>query len=202
MIDELGIMREEDENYYFHVPSQARYRARFLALMHMATFLGRSDAPCVEGMREKVLGFRRLPSAEEWLGELVDKSIPADENNPAAKKLMAEVDPDVLPPRWRRKRKRAWVAETPLGSVTYEWKIELRHDTHPDLDLWIENSPLRTGYFNPSWLFSIAEPRAWLIFDDLEDYERRHRAFLSLLNAFIDELRDLGERYQATGRFD
>ena len=98
------------------------------------------------------------------------------------------------------KRARVWVAETPLGSVTYEWDIELRRDTHPDLTLWVENGP--QGAVSPSWLFSIAEEHAWLVFDDLEDYERRYRAFLTLLNVFIDELRELGERFVATGRFD
>ncbi len=200
VIGEFGIMREEERQLYFHVLPEASYTARFLALMHMATFLGRGDAPCEERMREKVMAFQRLPSAEDWIGEQMMRSIPADDNNPAAKKLMAVVDEKELSPRWRRKRKRVWVAETPLGSVTYEWDIELRRDTHPDLTLWVENGP--QGAVSPSWLFSIAEEHAWLVFDDLEDYERRYRAFLTLLNVFIDELRELGERFVATGRFD
>jgi hypothetical protein len=200
IIDELGIMREEDYWRVFHVPSEAWCTARFLALMNMATFLGRHDAPCEDRMRQKVMSFQRLPSAEGWIEEQMMRSIPADDNNPAAKKLMAVVDEKELPPRWRRKRKRAWVAETPLGSVTYEWDIELRRDTHPDLVLWVENGPRGAVY--PYKLFSIAKESNWLIFDDLREYERQYRAFLTLLNVFIDELREMGERFEATGRFD
>lgn len=200
LIDELGIMREEEVLRRFYKAEEARYESRFYALMHMASFLGRTEAPWEEAMREKSLRFKRLPSAEEWLREKAMRTIPADENNPAAKKLMPLVDEDVFPPRWQKKRKRVWEAETPLGAITYEWDIELRRDVHPYLFLRVENGP--QWAVDPDWLFSIAEPRNFLIFDELEDFERRYRAFLTLLNVFIDELREMGERYVETGRFD
>ena len=203
LIEELGIPREEEyaRRTYGFAPEDARYWARFLALMWMASYLGRENAPCEEGMREKA-SFERQPD-EEWENEHGRKWARASGNNPQAKKLMPLIDEDVLPPRWRRKRKRVWVAETPLGAVAYEWSIELRTDTEPDVSLWLGEDPaIPRKHLEPSRLFSIAPPRYWLLFDDLEDYGRRYRAFLALLNAFIDELRELGERYLATGNLD
>ena len=201
VIDELGIPRSIERWRRSHPEEYAQYTARYLYLRNAAHALGRGGMPWVKRFEEKVLGFPRLPRDLEREHRWHLRCVAARDNNPAAKRLMPAVDEDVLPPRWRRKRKRTWVAETPLARVVYEWDIELRTDTSPFLHLHAEDEE---GY-HPLWVhffFSIDRESSWLIFDDLEDYERRYRAFLALLNAFVDELRELGERYEATGRFD
>ena len=200
VIDELGILREEQELRGRYTPEDADFLARFCFLIWAANYLGRGDAPWEETIRENVSKIKQVPRDPEKEKAWSWRFCRADGNARAVRKLLPVLEEDVLAPRWRRRKKGVWSGETPLGNVNFESGVELIHDTHPDLRFWVENGPRGAVY--PDRLFSLAEPDSFLIFDDLEDFERRYRAFLTLLNVFIDELREMGERYMATGQFD
>ena len=202
IINDLGIMSLSDmcRSKWEFSPEDARYFARHLFLMFIAYLLGRPRMPWVSLFIEKVQGINRVPVDPKILIERGKRWALATDNTRQGRKLMTEADNDLLPPMWNRAKKRVWEAWTPLGSVKYEWQVEGVHDSHPYLTHWVENGP--RGALRPGKLFSVGDPEDWLYWFDLEEFDRNYRCFLTLLNAFIDQLNTLGRRYEQTGRFN
>ncbi len=107
-------------------------------------------------------------------------------NSGEARGVSRDLEREVLPPLWQRRRGGVWAAGTPLGEVRYECLVE-RQKPHAHVVLFVENGPVAA--IDPAKLFSIWT-LDYLCFEDVAVYAEHYRCFLLVLNAFIAELRD------------
>ncbi len=183
LVDDLGVTRL---SCYDCIGAGPEAGHRLSVLSHILTrsiLVGTFKSPTHRRFKEEHSRVVRATwSAARFTGVLVH----AWSNSGEARGVSRDLEREVLPPLWQRRRGGVWAAGTPLGEVRYECLVE-RQKPHAHVVLFVENGPVAA--IDPAKLFSIWT-LDYLCFEDLVLYAEHYRCFLLVLNAFIAELRD------------
>jgi len=182
----LSTISEYGQSFFGYSEEAAKFRGRVLHLHFQAQLLGRGQEPFFERIQEKLDGFSRAQMDQDAVGKRILAAAQARERQRDAKDLMVSIESEVLADLWKKKKGNCWQTQTSVGQLEYSYLVEW-HNSEPALmRIRAEHGP--QWAIPITWLLSLAEPPDYLMFDDLERFERNYKSILLLLNCVAEEV--------------